>query len=73
METSMKTLSLEEMTRVTGGLEDPIVSTTVTWEDGNGNKYSYTIGKPELPDVISQSVSWEDAGGNRYTQQYSGR
>ena len=72
---SMKqALDLENMDRIAGGAEDPIVRMTVSWEDGNGNKFSYTVGgeqpKPYDP-IISQTVSWEDGNGNTYSTTYA--
>ncbi|MBR6090587.1 MAG: hypothetical protein IKP86_11680 [Anaerolineaceae bacterium] len=63
-------LDMEKIDRIAGGAEDPIVSMTVTWEDGNGNKYSYTVGgeKPKTYDpIISQTVTWEDGNGTSYS------
>ena len=67
-------LNLEEMDRVVGGTEDPIVSMTVTWEDANGNKFSYTVGgeKPKTFDpIVSQTVTWEDGNGNTFSNTYA--
>ena len=67
---SRQALNQEELNRVVGGVTDPIVEYTVSWEDANGNRYGYTVrNQPADPadGIISQSVSWEDASGNRYT------
>ena len=67
---SMKrAMNLEELARVAGGVEDPIVQQTVTWEDGNGHRFSYTVGgrgQPSDP-IVSQSVTWQDGSGHTYT------
>lgn len=66
----MQALTLENMEKITGGVEDPIESYTVTWYDAAGNKYSYTVNnrKQEVPDpIISQTVTWQDASGNTYS------
>ncbi|MBR3494732.1 MAG: bacteriocin [Clostridia bacterium] len=69
-----KEMSLEELKQIVGGVEDPIVSMTVSWEDANGNKYSYTVGgekkKPYDP-IVSQTVTWEDGNGNTYSNTYA--
>ena len=70
----MQALNLEDMEMVTGGVEDPIISYTVTWYDQAGNKYSYTVNnrKPERPDpIISQTVTWQDGSGNTYSNTYN--
>lgn len=68
-------LTCEETGKVVGGAEDPIVSMTVSWEDGNGNKYSYTVGneKPKTWDpIVSQTVTWEDGSGNTFSNTIAG-
>lgn len=65
-----KELSLEELKQIVGGVEDPIISMTVTWEDANGNRFSYTVGgeKPKTYDpIVSQTVTWEDGNGTTYS------
>ena len=67
-------LNLEEMEKVVGGLEDPIVEQTVTWQDANGNTYSYPVKnrkKDPADDIISQTVTWQDASGNTYSTKAS--
>ena len=70
----MQALNLEDMEKVTGGVEeDPIMSYTVRWYDAAGNEYSYTVNNrpAELPDpIISQTVTWEDGAGNTYSNTY---
>ncbi len=69
----MQALNLENMEQVTGGVEDPIISYTVTWYDAAGNKYSYTVNndKPAPYDpIISQTVTWQDGAGNTYSNTY---
>ena len=72
---SMKqAMDLEEMEKILGGADDPIVSMTVTWEDENGNKYSYTVGgeKPKTYDpIISQTVTWQDGNGSTHSATYA--
>ena len=71
---SMKqALKMEELEQVTGGNEDPIIGMTVSWEDANGNKYSYTVNneKPKTFDpIISQTVTWEDGNGTVHSATY---
>ncbi len=65
-----RTLSLEEMEKIAGGAEDPIVSMTVTWEDEAGNKYSYTMGgekKKTYDPIVGMSVTWQDGNGHTYS------
>lgn len=65
---------MENMEQITGGAEDPIIRMTVSWEDENGNKFSYTVNneqpKPYDP-IISQTVTWEDENGNTYSTTYA--
>ncbi len=69
MNATAQALTLEEMEQVSGGVNDPIISITVKWEDGNGHQYGYTLQNPEYDprfDIV-QTVSWEDGNGNRYS------
>ena len=72
---SMKqALDMESLEQITGGANDPILRMTVSWEDGNGNKYSYTVGgeHPKTYDpIISQTVTWEDGNGSTYSSTYA--
>ena len=65
-----RALNLEDMEKVAGGMEDPIVGMTVTWEDAAGNKYSYTVGgekKKTYDPIVGMSVTWQDGNGNTYS------
>ena len=69
MNAATQALRLEEMEQVVGGVEDPIVSITVKWQNGNGHQYGYTVSNPKYDprfDII-QTVTWEDGSGNRYS------
>ncbi len=65
---------MENLDQITGGANDPILRMTVSWEDENGNKYSYTVGgeQPKTYDpIISQTVTWEDGNGSAYSATYA--
>ena len=72
---SMKqALNLEELKQVVGGVENPIISQTVTWYDAYGNKYSYTITNKQPEDfdpIISQTVTWQDGSGTTHSTTYA--
>ena len=70
-----KALNLENMEKIAGGAEDPIIGMTVSWEDANGNKYSYTVGGEKKPKpfnpIVSQTVTWEDGNGTTHSTTYA--
>ncbi len=69
-----KALDMMDLEQIAGGAEDPILQMTVTWEDANGNKYSYTVGgeKPKTFDpIVSQTVTWEDGNGTTHSTTYA--
>ena len=70
----LKEMKMEDLEKAVGGMEDPIIEQTVTWEDANGNKYGYTVKNPKkdpADDIISQTVTWQDASGNTYSTKAS--